>query len=135
MIIEINEKQEVIFSASGAVAKTMTADNETTFEVETMPERESGKVLCYNPKKAEFYTTKPERKPIDEETLKARKAQAKERKEKAQKKAEALKWLADNDWKVNKRMLGEWAEDDERWLAYLEERKQMRAQYDEAIAE
>lgn len=133
MIIGINEKQEVIFSASGAVADTLTADNETTFAVETMPEREHGKVLCYNPETAEFYFT--ERPQIDEETRKARQAKAKERREKAKKKAEALKWLADNDWKVNKRMLGEWAEDDERWLAYLEERKAMRAQYDEAVIE
>lgn len=133
MIIGINDKQEVVFTASGAVADTLTADNETTFAVETMPEREQGKVLCYNAETAEFYFT--EREPINEEARKARQAKAKERREKAAKKAEALKWLADNDWKVNKRMLGEWAEDDERWLAYLEERKQMRAQYDEAIAE
>lgn len=131
MFIKINKKQEVVFTASGVVADILTADNETTFAVDTIPERKNGKVLCFNPETAEFYFT--ERPKIDEETRKARQAKVKEHKEKAAKKAEALKWLADNDWKINKRVLGEWAEDDERWLAYLEDRAKMRAQYDEAI--
>ena len=44
-----------------------------------------------------------------------------------------LQWFADNDWKVNKRALGEWAEDDERWIAYLKERQAHREAYDRAI--
>ena len=50
------------------------------------------------------------------------------------KKAWATKWLSDNDWKVNKRTLGEWAEDDPRWLAYLEGREKARKAYDDAVA-
>ena len=46
----------------------------------------------------------------------------------------ALQWLADNDWKVNKRTVSEWAEDDPRWLEYLTGRAKARAQYDEAVA-
>lgn len=41
------------------------------------------------------------------------------------------KWLDDNDWKVNKIVIGEWKTDDERWLAYLEERAIKRARQDE----
>ena len=48
--------------------------------------------------------------------------------------AYALKWLADNDWKVNKHLLGEWADDDDRWLAYLAGREKARSDYDAAEA-
>ena len=50
----------------------------------------------------------------------------------AVKKKAALKWLSDNDWKVNKRTLGEWEETDERWLSYLAMREKVRADIDEA---
>ena len=43
---------------------------------------------------------------------------------------EIHKWLSDNDWKFNKVFLGEWAEDDTRWLEYLEERRIKRARLD-----
>ena len=129
MIIGINEKQEVIFTATGLVAPK--ADNVTTFEVVEMPAREANKTIHFNPETKAFYIT--ERPAVSEEVKAARKAKAAERREKAAKKAEALKWFSDNDWKVNKRVLGEWAETDERWIQYLEERRAMRAQYDEAI--
>lgn len=41
------------------------------------------------------------------------------------------KWLADNDWKVNKHTLGEWSEDDTRWTSYLSERLTKRERLDE----
>lgn len=41
------------------------------------------------------------------------------------------KWLADNDWKVNKIVIGEWTTSDERWLSYIQERTQKRARQDE----
>ena len=44
--------------------------------------------------------------------------------------AEIQKWLDDNDWKVNKVFLGEWAEDDARWQEYLKLRKEYRAERD-----
>ena len=47
-----------------------------------------------------------------------------------QEKAEILKWLADNDWKVNKIVLGEWLEDDERVVGYKSERAIKRARMD-----
>ena len=44
---------------------------------------------------------------------------------------EIHKWLCDNDWKVNKIVIGEWQQDDERWLEYLQERQVKRARQDE----
>lgn len=40
------------------------------------------------------------------------------------------KWLNDNDWKVNKVYLGEWTQDDPRWLEYLDKRAQLRAEHE-----
>lgn len=44
-------------------------------------------------------------------------------------------WLDKNDWKINKRMLNEWSETDERWLNYLNERFDKRARRDELLLE
>ena len=46
---------------------------------------------------------------------------------------EIQKWFSDNDWIVNKIVVGEWATDDERWLNYLAERKAKRARQDELL--
>lgn len=43
------------------------------------------------------------------------------------------KWLADNDWKVNKIILKEWEETDPRWLDYVSKREIYRKRRDEAI--
>lgn len=42
-------------------------------------------------------------------------------------------WLKENDWKVNKIIVGEWTADDERWLEYLEQRTLKRARQDELL--
>jgi hypothetical protein len=39
-------------------------------------------------------------------------------------------WLSQNDWKVNKVFLGEWAETDPRWVEYKEQRAIKRARFD-----
>lgn len=44
------------------------------------------------------------------------------------------KWLADNDWKINKIVIGEWTTEDHRWQSYLEERTIKRKRYDELLA-
>lgn len=44
--------------------------------------------------------------------------------------AEIQKWLSDNDWKVNKIVIGEWEETDPRWIEYLTQRKAMREEQD-----
>lgn len=46
---------------------------------------------------------------------------------------EIQKWFSDNDWIVNKIVVGEWTTNDERWLNYLAERKVKRARQDELL--
>ena len=41
------------------------------------------------------------------------------------------KWFIDNDWKVNKIVIGEWSTDDVRWQSYISERTIKRARQDE----
>lgn len=45
--------------------------------------------------------------------------------------SEIQQWLKDNDWKVNKIVIGEWTTDDSRWIEYIEERSKKRARQDE----
>lgn len=45
--------------------------------------------------------------------------------------ADILQWLADNDWKVNKVVVGEWTKEDPRWLEYLQERQIKRKRLEE----
>lgn len=132
MIIGINEKQEIIFTASGIAENGAEVDNVSTFKVESKPEAEAGKILCFKPETKTFYYK--DRPPVDEEAVKARQARLAERRAAEAKKSAALKWLSDNDWKVNKHTLGEWSDTDERWLAYLAGREQARKDYDEAEA-
>jgi len=40
-------------------------------------------------------------------------------------------WFKDNDWKVNKIVIGEWEKSDSRWLDYILERTVKRARQDE----
>lgn len=42
-----------------------------------------------------------------------------------------INWFIENDWKVNKTFIGEWALDDQRWLDYLSERNLKRKRLDE----
>ena len=128
MYIKIDENKRVVCRVFGKAAENLEADGVTSFKVESEPIIEANEILCYNPETAEFYT---EKMPKPSEAMKAR---AKARAEAQRRKADALKWLADNDWKVNKHLLGEWADDDERWLAYLAGRKKARADHDAAEA-
>ena len=129
MIIGINNEQEITFTAFGV---DEIADNISTFAVDSVPAKEAGKVTCFNPETKEFFFKN--RKPVNVEEAKARRAAYKARKEAEAKKAAALKWLADNDWKVNKYTLGEWSAGDTRWLDYLSGRSEARASIDEAEA-
>ncbi len=58
------------------------------------------------------------------EAIKQRQALEKEQ-------ADILQWLADNDWKVNKIVVGEWNKDDPRWVEYLNQRQTKRIRLDE----
>ena len=128
MYFRIDENKRVVVKVFGKAAEALKPDNVTTFKTDTEPEIGAGDVLHYNPETAEFYTEKIA-EPTEEakERAKARAAAQKQR-------ADALQWLADNDWKINKRTLGEWEETDERWLAYLADRAAARAKIDEAEA-
>ena len=62
--------------------------------------------------------------------------QEKELKRKAERELREIQsWLNDNDWKINKIVIGEWETTDERWLKYIEERTQKRARRDELLAQ
>lgn len=39
-------------------------------------------------------------------------------------------WFKENDWRVNKIVIGEWTTDDERWTTYLTARANKRARQD-----
>ena len=44
---------------------------------------------------------------------------------------EIKQWFINNDWKVNKIVIGEWETSDERWTSYLAERTIKRNRQDE----
>jgi hypothetical protein len=46
-------------------------------------------------------------------------------------KKDILQWLADNDWKVNKVVVGEWEKEDPRWIEYISERQAKRNRLDD----
>lgn len=94
-------------------------NNKTTFEVESAPTYVQDTILYFNPETKEFYTE------VNTKAIMSR-ANAK--------KAWAMKWLSDNDWKVNKHVLGEWSDTDPRWLDYLAGREKARKAYDDACA-
>lgn len=125
MYIKIDEKNRVFLRVADKFAKSLTVDNVTSFNVKTIPEVERGEVLCYNPETETFYTEKIELTKEQRERIRARATASRKREA-------ALKWLSDNDWKVNKHTLGEWSDDDERWLAYLADRAKVRATIDAA---
>ena len=60
----------------------------------------------------------------DLERIKQKQANEKEQ-------ADILQWLADNDWKVNKVVVGEWEKEDPRWIEYISERQAKRKRLDE----
>ena len=127
MYIKIDENKRVIMQIADKFAENLEVDNVITFRVEKTLKTENGELLYYNPETNSFYTEKVE---YTEEEL----AKAKAISEASAKKAKALKWLADNDWKVNKVFIGEWTYTDPRWLEYLEQRNKARAEIDAAEA-
>jgi hypothetical protein len=44
---------------------------------------------------------------------------------------EIKRWLSENDYKVNKHSLGEYADDDPRWVEYIEQRQTKLLRYNE----
>ena len=113
MYIKIDENKRVIMQIKDKFAEDLTADNVATCRVGEVPKTSSGEALYYESETNSFRVEKVE---YTEEEL----AKAKAIFEASAKKAKALKWLADNDWKVNKVFIGEWTYTDPRWLEYLE---------------
>jgi hypothetical protein len=128
MIIQINDKDQVIAFFTEDILK---ADNKTTFKVPEVKGFRKGYDTYYNRELNKVYFKKSQ---VDLEKQKAAKAKAEQIKKAVSQKEAALQWLADNDWKINKHTVGEWTEDDPRWLEYLTGRAKARAQYDEAVA-
>lgn len=46
-------------------------------------------------------------------------------------KAKIENWFSENDWKVNKFILGEWTQSDSRWIEYKETRDNLRKRLEE----
>ncbi len=132
MIIWIDQNCEVVSVAQGALAEIAEVDNVTSFRVDALEMHGKNKTLHFDPETRSFYTK--ERVTPDAEAVQAIAKRAELRRNADRTKEAVLKWLSENDWKVNKHTLGEWSDDDPRWLSYLEMRKSKRAEYDEAEA-
>lgn len=125
MYFKIDDKNRVYFQITDRYAGDIKADGITTFKIDKLPEVNHEDVLCYNPNTATFYTE-------NYEVNKKQNEEARAIATAIEKKNNALKWLADNDWKINKVFIGEWADTDPRWLEYLEQRNKARADIDAA---
>lgn len=128
MNIGINDAHEVVLITDG-IELTGTEEM-SVYTVESVPPREPGKKLCFDPEYERFYFKAYTAE--EKEAMQAAHEKFRRREEARKKKAEALIWLSENDWKINKRFLGEWQEDDERWTAYVAERAEMRRIIDES---
>lgn len=128
LTVGIDKNQEVIFFSKGISVEER--EGIYTYEISQMPRFEKEKKLFFDPESGEFYTkdyTEKEKKAMKDALERYRaKEEARERK------TNALIWLAENDWKINKHILGEWSDTDERWIEYVETRAQKRAEIDEA---
>ena len=100
------------------------------YEVLEMPTFDTQMKCCFDPESGSFYSKEYTAREIRE--MKEAIARMNEKEEAKKKRADALAWLAENDWKINKHTLGEWTDTDERWIEYVETRAQKRAEIDEA---
>ena len=128
MIVGINKHQEVIFFSDGI--PTQEQEGIYTYEITEKPAYENGKKLCFDPESGSFYCKEYTNK--EKQTMKETLVRFRAKEEARTRKAEALVWLAENDWKINKHILGEWSDSDKRWVEYVETRARMRAAIDEA---
>ncbi len=130
MYIKIDQKNRVLLQIADKYSADMVPDNVTSFRVQDAkipPLAVAGEFICFDPTTRAFYTEKIELTKEQRERIRARATASRKREA-------ALKWLSDNDWKVNKHTLGEWSDDDERWLAYLSDRAKVRAVIDDSDA-
>ncbi|MBQ9806380.1 MAG: hypothetical protein IJW49_07745 [Clostridia bacterium] len=132
MIIWIDQKGEVVSVAQGALAESAEVDNVTSFRVAALEAHGKNEMLYFDPETRSFYTRECQAPDAEAGRAAAKRADAQRAAKRTQE--AVLRWLSENDWKVNKHTLGEWSDEDPRWLAYLEMRKSKRAEYDEAVA-
>lgn len=130
MVIAINDMHEVVLVADGIISEDLTDMN--AYSVEDVPKLEIGKKMCFDPESGTFYFKEYTKE--EKESIKAAHELFKKREKAREQKEEALRWLSENDWKVNKCFLGEWEESDERWKEYVSTRAKMRRMIDEADA-
>ncbi|MBE6601984.1 MAG: hypothetical protein E7637_05720 [Ruminococcaceae bacterium] len=130
MIIVIDENKRIVSSLSGALSEKIVPNEKNVFRVESLPTLGAREELLFDPQTKSFEIR--ERAVQDLQTLENWRVSKLRRRKAEQTVREVLAWFDENDWKVNKRALGEWSEDDPRWIAYLSERLEKRAAYDEA---
>ncbi len=132
MIIWIDKNNEVVSVAQGILEELAQADNVTSFCVDALAIHGKNETLHFDPETRTFYTqTRKEQTKTEQQEAVKRLAL---RKSAERQRETVLQWFLENDWKVNKLVLGEWSKEDPRWLAYLSERKTKRAEYDAASA-
>ena len=130
MIIWIDKYGEVVSVAQGALAELAQEDNVTSFRVDALAVHGKNETLHFDPETRTFYTKEKVLPSKEEQEVAVNRAALKRS---AERQIEAiLAWFRANDWRVNKHTLGEWSDTDPRWLAYLEERRSKRAEYDAA---
>ena len=100
------------------------AKSQCFFIVDQLPLVKENETLYFNPKTQAFYTKDKELSNVEEALFYAK-----------QIKKGCLDWFSNNDWKVNKHHLGEWADEDPRWQKYLAQREETRKQYDQSVAD
>lgn len=132
MIIWIDKNNEVVSVAQGVLEELAEADNVTSFCVESLAIHGKNETLHFDPETRSFYTQ--ERKAPDEKARGEAVKRLALRKSAERRRQTVLQWFLDNDWKVNKHILGEWSNEDPRWLSYLSERKTKREEYDAVSA-
>ena len=132
MIIWIDKNNEVVSVAQGVLEELAEVDNVKSFCVDALTVCGKSETLHFDPETRSFYTkARVLENPLKLEEITKRAAL---RRQAERARDAVLKWFSDNDWKVNKHLLGEWSDTDERWLAYLAGREKARAEYDEAEA-
>lgn len=119
-VIKVNENNKVVFVLRGEMARSVEVDDKAFFEVDEVPVCKKNTQLFYNPDEKSVFSIE-----LDEQSMHSMQEARRQR-------DYALRWLANNDWKINKRMLGEWSEDDDRWTSYLLQRKIIKDVYDRA---
>lgn len=131
IVVGINHNQEVVFLSKGFAIEDMEEkEGIYLYEVLEMPTFDPRMKCCFDPESGSFYSKEYTRSEMRDIKTAVELMHLKD--DARRKREEALAWLAENDWKINKHTLGEWTDTDERWIEYVEMRAQKRSEIDEA---